>query len=73
MYPKSSFASKKGFKASMKLKPNAEPLERWHMDWYEIKSTNILKVVDAGFSWIEAFASGKRTADVVIKFLQTVF
>ena len=34
---------------------------------------NVLIVVDAGSGWIEAFASGKRTAGVVIKFLRTVF
>ena len=46
--------------------PEAEVWERLRMDWGYVKDqSNILVIVDAGSSWIEAFPSGIRTSQTV--------
>ena len=46
--------------------PEAEVWERLHMDWgYVENQGNILVIVNAGQSWIEAFPAGKRTSQTV--------
>ena len=49
-------------------------LERLHMDWGYINDQgNILVIVDAGSSWIEAFPAGNRTSETVRIYLSQIF
>ena len=44
------------------------------MDWGYVKDQgNILKIVDAGSGWIEAFPAGNRTSETVIIYLSQIF
>ena len=46
--------------------PEAEVWERLHVDWGYVKDQgNILMIVDAGSSWIEACPAGNRTSQTV--------
>ena len=54
--------------------PEAEVWERLHMDWGYVKDQgNILVIVDAESSWIEAFPAGNRTSQTVKVYLSQIF
>ena len=54
--------------------PQAEVWERLHMDWGYVKDQgNILVIVDAGLSWIEAFPVGNRTSQTKKVYLSQIF
>ena len=53
-------------KTTVSTWPQADVWERLHMDWGYVKDQgNILVIVDAGCSWIEAFSAGNRTSETV--------
>ena len=54
--------------------PEAEPWERLHIDWAYIKGIgNVLIIVDAATTWIEAFLCTNRTSQRVAQCLMSVF
>ena len=54
--------------------PEADVWEKLPMDWgYAKDQGNILKVVDGGSGWIEAFPAGNRTSETVKIYLSQIF
>ena len=52
----------------------AEVWERLHLDWGYVKDqANILLIVDAGSSWLEAFPAGNRTSQTVKVHMSQIF